>query len=152
MGTRPLWGKSLMLLPGLAANFVHCDLLAEGPKRVVGGRSRQVGHSMPLPGAYLETVPQRPMSYAPRGRKVGERKPRALVRQLALAKSKSVLETITFPFNKQYFQTNRSSLRRLPTQPSSCIVSTRGQLGAIFRTILPLQTTSAGWELLRELR
>lgn len=93
-----------MLLPGLAANFVHCDLLEEGPKRVVGGRPRQVGHSMPLPGAYLETVPQRPMSYADRGRKVGERKPRALVRQLAPAKSKSVLETITFPFSNQQKQ------------------------------------------------
>lgn len=97
MGARPLWGKSLVLLPGFEANFVHCDLLAEGPKRVVGGRPRQVWHSMPLPGAYLETMPQRPISCAPRGRKVGERNPRALVRQLAPAKSKSVLETNHLP-------------------------------------------------------
>lgn len=86
-----------MLLPGFVANFVHCDLLAEGPKRVVGGRPRQVGHSMPFPEAYLEIVPQRPMSCAPRGRKVGDRKPWALVRQLAPAKSKSVLETNHLP-------------------------------------------------------
>lgn len=34
IGARPLWGKSLVLLPGFLANFVHCALLAEAP----GGR------------------------------------------------------------------------------------------------------------------
>lgn len=50
----PSLGKSLVLLPGLVANFVHCDLLAEAPggwwgAGLDGGVQAQAGRVLNAP-------------------------------------------------------------------------------------------------------